>query len=284
MSSAITVSILLGTFSSLGCESRGGLSIHYHAIQHGNRPMIKIKLNGKEALFLIDTGADCSMVSDGFLRQNLPNLTTTPTSIDIVAANGELFKVKQVRMPKVSLAKLQFSDVTLLVAPHNARDPGRSDTIRDGILGADFLRRIGATIDLKENRLKFYDPTISDKIALFGCWSLRHYWSNDKFFRAHKNETGRMSYNLQRLQLDVKLNIKSIQANMEYRYCSFNRDLHLRPMQRCDTLDIKIRFNSDDSIDVVCTERNASPLIPYDLTYLHGKYLMLNFKKISLFP
>lgn len=98
---------------------------------------LKIVDQRSQQQFLIDTGADVSVIPRG-----LHSADVKPTTVQLFAANGTIINVYGEVMLNVQLGLRRDFLWTFLIAD-----------VSSGIIGADFLRHFDLLVDLKRNRL-----------------------------------------------------------------------------------------------------------------------------------
>lgn len=103
---------------------------------------VQVDLDGREALFVIDTGAERSAVSDR-LAQELALAPGPPVLVHGITA-AEL--VPTVRVPHLAFSGRRFADLVLPVFPYGL-------LAAEGLLGLDVLSRFRLTLDLRRRRV-----------------------------------------------------------------------------------------------------------------------------------
>lgn len=103
---------------------------------------VQVDLDGREALFVIDTGAERSAVSHR-LAQELALLPGPPVMVHGITA-AEM--VPTVRVPHLAFSGRRFVDLVLPVFPYGL-------LAADGLLGLDVLSRFRLTLDLRRRRV-----------------------------------------------------------------------------------------------------------------------------------
>lgn len=103
---------------------------------------VQVDLDGREALFVIDTGAERSAVSDR-LAQELALAPGPPVLVHGITA-AEM--TPTVRVPHLAFSGRSFTDLVLPVFPYGL-------LAADGLLGLDVLSRFRLTLDLRRRRV-----------------------------------------------------------------------------------------------------------------------------------
>ncbi len=103
---------------------------------------VEVDLDGHKALFVIDTGAERSAVSDR-LAQAL-NLPPGPPVLVHGITTAQM--TPTVRLPQLAFSERRFADLVLPVFPHGLLGA-------DGLLGLDVLSRFRLTLDLRRRRV-----------------------------------------------------------------------------------------------------------------------------------
>ena len=99
--------------------------------------------------FLVDTGANVSMVHPSILELLPSSVTIEDSDMDIISANGENISVRGTVQLPCKFGKLKFTHKFVL-----------AEITYAGILGADLLELFDATIDLKHKQLTMNNVTL----------------------------------------------------------------------------------------------------------------------------
>jgi len=105
-------------------------------------PVVKVKIDGTEMRFLLDTGATTMLNLRSFSTGRSKNVEVTSWSGTLATS------AREVRLPELALGNHRLKDLKLPaidLSPIGKACGGRID----GILGVDLLDRMGVTIDLK---------------------------------------------------------------------------------------------------------------------------------------
>lgn len=102
----------------------------------------EVDLGGRRALFVIDTGAERSAVSDRLAR----DLALEPGPPVLVHGITAAEMVPTVRVPRLAFSGRRFTDLVLPVFPSALLGA-------DGLLGLDVLSRFRLTLDLRRRRV-----------------------------------------------------------------------------------------------------------------------------------
>lgn len=103
---------------------------------------VQVELDGREALFVIDTGAERSALSDR-LAQDLALAPGPPVLVHGITA-AEM--TPTVRVPRLAFSGRRFTDLVLPVFPYGL-------LAADGLLGLDVLSRFRLTLDMRRRRV-----------------------------------------------------------------------------------------------------------------------------------
>jgi hypothetical protein len=119
----------------------------------GNHLYIPVKINGKERLWILDTGAGMSVIQAGFAKELglelKGNLTGRGAGGNVEASFTELppFSLKGIRFDRQVVAVIDMHELISRVGLDFA-----------GILGFDFLSRFVTKVDYTNELVSFYDP------------------------------------------------------------------------------------------------------------------------------
>lgn len=130
----------------------------------GATPLVHGKIGDKDVSFIIDTGANASLLSAEAVTQlNLKSQTLN--GVRAVGIGGE-FEVRTVRLEDFVLGGFRVKSSNFLVSPTFS---ARSGTL--GLFGQDFLTQFDLEIDLANGRIRVFDPEGCDKFTMA-------YWTN----------------------------------------------------------------------------------------------------------
>ena len=165
--------------SRLGCDTSASIDMVLGSQGYVDFPVtqgsgtgwyyITVKLNGKPAKFMIDTGASHNLI-DIAAAQQPEKLPENNGKIDFLA--GLTLKTYQnmnfqLRIGTLNYDHNTFSTVDLSVLSAAGYD---SPTLRnDGILGSPFLKYYSAVIDYQHDKIYLLDPALRTK-PLQGRW------------------------------------------------------------------------------------------------------------------
>ncbi len=136
-------------------ELRGYQSFEFEI--RGNHIFVDSEVNGKKATLMIDTGAQSTLLHDGFAKE--AGVEMGPYDQKIHGIGGKAPAAVAV-VKSVKLGDSEITNWKMLAADLFKDIPGASKD-HDGILGADFLRSMDAVISYREGRM-FLKP---DKLA-----------------------------------------------------------------------------------------------------------------------
>ena len=112
---------------------------------------IPVHIGGKRCMFLLDTGAEQSMINEDIAKQcKLKTVSLEPEEhIGIQGISEELF---------INISSYTTTDFKI-----NNRVPSRIDTLAvknlnvDGILGLDWLHRYKVIVNIRKKKISYYD-------------------------------------------------------------------------------------------------------------------------------
>lgn len=138
---------LLLLSSSLLAFAPGRASAQEIPLDHcDSLPVIQVKAAGHDARFLVDTAATTILNLSSFA-------SGTTTDVSVTSWTGTLAtSAKEVTLSELEIGKTKFLRLKLPALDLSAIGKACGKPI-DGILGVDLLKRLGASIDLKQHRL-----------------------------------------------------------------------------------------------------------------------------------
>jgi hypothetical protein len=114
----------------------------------------QLKINNKEGLFLIDTGASNSCISIN--KEDYFSIVRQDDELEMSGAGSEKLKAKPSMKSTINYKETFLLNLKFFLLDMNAINSSLSEqgsiTI-DGIIGADFLKRTNAIIDCKSKNL-----------------------------------------------------------------------------------------------------------------------------------
>ncbi|MGB3588121.1 MAG: aspartyl protease family protein [Tunicatimonas sp.] len=120
------------------------------------KPIIKVKLNGKSAYFLVDTGSDMTILHKREANHfNFQPLQVSASSQQVLGLSGKrqtIYKAKNVKMIIGSMpikALFKTYDLSGVVSSLGSR----IDLKIDGIIGSDVMKRYGFIIDYQKQTI-----------------------------------------------------------------------------------------------------------------------------------
>ncbi|MEA1649372.1 retroviral-like aspartic protease family protein [Nitrospirillum sp. BR 11164] len=131
----------------------------------GNQPLINATVNGTSVHFLLDTGADSSILSRPAATRL--NLHTHKTGGLLIGIDGAA-PLRRTTIDTLEMGTYRGEDIRVLVGGDN--DVGAGDDVV-GVLGMDFLSGHDLEFDFAHNLLSLYKPEGCDKVELA-------YWTN----------------------------------------------------------------------------------------------------------
>ena len=123
-------------------------------------PVVKVKIDGTEMRFLLDTGATTMLNLGSFSTGRSRNVEVTSWSGTAATS------AREVRLPVLVLGSHQLKDLKLPAIDLSPIGKACGGQI-DGILGVDLLDRMGVTIDLRR-QVASTSPDAVDARAMFG--------------------------------------------------------------------------------------------------------------------
>jgi len=123
-------------------------------------PVVKVKIDGTEMRFLLDTGATTMLNLGSFSTGRSKDIKVTSWSGTVATS------AREVRLPVLVLGSHQLTDLKLPAIDLSPIGKACGGQI-DGILGVDLLDRMGVTIDLKR-QVASTSPDAVDARAMFG--------------------------------------------------------------------------------------------------------------------
>lgn len=108
---------------------------------------IEEKIEGEKVLFLIDTGASCSIFDTNFVVLKLRTAPSLRSTGEVTSMMGHRVRTNTFRTNIFGIEGLYFSAELTHFIEKFGRNIG-------GIIGTDLLQKLNATIDLKKQVLK----------------------------------------------------------------------------------------------------------------------------------
>jgi hypothetical protein len=112
------------------------------ALEHGT-PSISLRIEGEDRVMIIDTGSNISIVQPGISKSEVRHTDMRPYGV-----TGETLDVKGRQAVSFVLGGREFNHQFLVFS---------LPTDADGLLGMDFLKESGATVDLECNKMSLTD-------------------------------------------------------------------------------------------------------------------------------
>jgi predicted aspartyl protease len=130
----------------------------------GGRPLVPVRVEGREKLFLVDTGGIYTMLTHATAQEL--NLSQRPLQkSNLIFVNGDSAQATA-RARSFHVGRLPFGQFTFLVTPPTMRLPGAA-----GALGPDILRHFDVELDFARGRLNFFSPSACGSGAVY--WTKR---------------------------------------------------------------------------------------------------------------
>jgi aspartyl protease/uncharacterized protein DUF4440 len=143
-------------------------------------PVVKVKIDGTEMRFLLDTGATTMLNLRSFSTGRSRNVEVTSWSGTAATS------AREVRLPVLVLGSHQLKDLKLPAIDLSPIGKACGGQI-DGILGVDLLDRMGVTIDLKR-QVASTSPDAVDARAMFGQMEGQMHHCGEAFERGKTEE------------------------------------------------------------------------------------------------
>jgi tetratricopeptide (TPR) repeat protein/predicted aspartyl protease len=128
----------------------------------GLQPTIKVKVNGQDATFIVDSGAFFSTVSTEAAAKFGMKRTMTPFGMHVRGVGGSERDAKAVRALEFTFAGAPFKNVDFLVADRIGMD---------GLLGENVLGTIEVEYDLANGFIRFFKAKGCASDANLAYWS-----------------------------------------------------------------------------------------------------------------
>lgn len=144
----------------LGEENGLGFStLHLRPAKNLPHLVLESQWNGRLVTWIVDTGAEVSVLSAGSARQL--GLKTSPSSARIIDASGDNAAARSAIFENIVFERLVVSEFQVAVIPlpvvrKNFSD--RNGRVVDGIIGMDFLENSAALLDAGSRLLYVGDP------------------------------------------------------------------------------------------------------------------------------
>jgi predicted aspartyl protease len=153
-----------------------------------NSIIVDGKLNGKDARFLIDTGAGTSLLHEPFAKE--AGCVVGPMDEVIYGVSGEA-PAGWTTMKTFQLGQAVFKDRRILATDRRFKMPEGYELRDDAIFGADFLNTLDAVITYKD-RLMFLRPDLSDESKVDLDLDDESEGENSLRFRIFKTKDGKV--------------------------------------------------------------------------------------------
>lgn len=128
-----------------------------------NEPIVALKINGKKAYFLVDTGASITLVHDRFARHYNFEVVASAQEDQTLAGFGQNTQgIREAKKIDITLAEKKMNvvvyshDLTNIINSINQRTHIRIS----GILGSDTLRKYGMMVDYANSQLVMTDTLV----------------------------------------------------------------------------------------------------------------------------
>lgn len=137
--------------SSIDALRNGPVTVPFEYAE--NEVVIKVKINGKEYRFLVDSGASSTVID----KKVALAVGGGDSSTFNITAGGQSIPLNYLTTPAITIGDVTVNDISSLVTDMNAIGVGLS-TKPAGILGANVLKRFLVTFNYPERTLILADP------------------------------------------------------------------------------------------------------------------------------
>jgi len=136
----------------------------------GPRLYVPVSINGNEGLFLVDTGAETTILTADFAARAHVGMDIHAGQVTMGGVGGgETLPVNQAHARRINVGTIAFQDWEFAVVPPEAGGLGK--TQHDGILGMDFLHYFDIDVDVQGSQLTLW--------RIFGCHDIHPVWQGD---------------------------------------------------------------------------------------------------------
>ena len=149
---ALAAAIGLGASGAAAQDCKMALAAELPVEMHGPLPLVRVGINGKPVLALLDTGAFKTMIWRGAAERM--GLKPQPVAGMRLVGVGGVQDAHVVRIAELSLGGSSLKDAPILVGGGSAAFAGREDVAL--ILGQDMLTRGDLEIDLKNRVVRLF--------------------------------------------------------------------------------------------------------------------------------
>ncbi len=136
----------------------------------GSRLYVPVTMNDTDGVFMLDTGAEKTLLNGDFASRAHVGLDRHAGGITFSGGGGrETLRVNQAHVRRTDIGKVAFNDWEFAVMPPEAGGLAKDE--RDGILGMDFLHYFDMDMDLQAGTLNLW--------RLAGCKDIHPEWQGD---------------------------------------------------------------------------------------------------------
>jgi tetratricopeptide (TPR) repeat protein len=154
MQGRLLAPFVLGLIALAGAPSESAASCklsklaEFPVTMNGLQPLIHAQINGKDAMFIADSGAFYSMITPGSAAQYNLKLLPAPSYARIIGVGGRM-QVSLARVKEFTIAGISIKDLEFMVG---GSEVGGSTSV--GLLGQNFFRLGDAEYDLAQGVIR----------------------------------------------------------------------------------------------------------------------------------
>lgn len=132
------------------------------------KPIIQAEINGKKGFFLIDTGADVSVINTSLLKRfDLEEVEIYRDSKRVIAFNGVKSQVMKIKGAKMLIGKQldHYKFYSLDLDELTQSIEAKTGLKISGIIGADLLLKYNCIIDYNQRHVTMVNSRASKRLA-----------------------------------------------------------------------------------------------------------------------
>ncbi|MEM7299114.1 MAG: retropepsin-like aspartic protease [Bacteroidota bacterium] len=159
---------LLATLMMLSCLTMLGQEVAHIKMKSMSKPIIQAEINGKKGYFLVDTGADISVINSSLLKKyDLEERKIYGNSRTAVGFNGGRANVMKVKNANVLIGQFfdhkDFYSINLDGVSKSIQ--AKTNLTIVGIIGADLLMKYNCIIDYNQRHITMVSSRASKRLA-----------------------------------------------------------------------------------------------------------------------
>src|SRR5579859_1021318 len=166
---AATSLFMAATRAQAASACQLGKLVEIPVTMQGFRPYVKASINGKEATFLVDTGAFFSMVTDDAIDKFGMRHISAPLGLQVKVAGGATREARAAVAENFSFAGANFKNIEFLAG-------GRLDLATAGLIGENLIGPFDVEFDLANGVIRFFSAKNCANSNL-AYWSADKVWS-----------------------------------------------------------------------------------------------------------